>query len=114
MRVAIIGSRSIDFLKTFQIDAFLVGLHIDEIVSGGAAGVDAAAGKYANEKSISLKIFEPDYKSHGKAAPHIRNREIVDYSDLIVAIWDGKSKGTASVIKYSVLKKKEVRIFEIN
>ncbi len=42
--------------------------------------------------------FLPDYEKCGKAAPIRRNDEIVDYADIVVAIWDGKSKGTKYVI----------------
>lgn len=31
----------------------------------------------------------------------MRNKEIVDYADRIIAFWDGKSKGTEQVINYT-------------
>ncbi len=97
MKVAVIGSRSI-----FAVD---VGMYIsdgDEIVSGGAKGVDSIAAEYAKKKGLKLTVFLPQYEEYGRAAPIIRNKEIVDYADKIVAFWDGKSRGTFSVIKYAV------------
>ena len=96
MKVAIIGSRSI-----FATD---IGVYIsngDEIVSGGAVGVDSCAAEYAKKNGLKLTVFLPQYERYGRAAPIVRNKEIEDYSDKIVAFWDGKSKGTLSVIKYA-------------
>ena len=96
MKVAVIGSRSI--LVTD------IGMYIsdgDEIVSGGAVGVDSCAAEYAKKNGLKLTVFLPQYERYGHAAPIERNRKIVDYADKIVAFWDGKSKGTLSVIKYA-------------
>ena len=96
MKVAVIGSRSIL--------AADIGMYIsdgDEIVSGGAAGVDSCAAEYAKKNGLKLTVFLPQYERYGRAAPIVRNKKIVDYSDKIVAFWDGKSKGTLSVIKYA-------------
>ena len=96
MKIAIVGSRGITaegFEKYVS--------QSDEIVSGGAKGVDFSAREYAVKKNIKLTEFLPDYQRYGRGAPIVRNKAIVDYSDKIVAFWDGKSKGTLSVIKYA-------------
>ena len=96
MKVAVIGSRSI-----FTTD---IGMYIsdgDEIVSGGAGGIDSCAAAYAKKNGLKLTVFYPQYERYGRAAPIMRNKTIVDYADKIVAFWDGKSKGTLSVIKYA-------------
>ena len=96
MKVAVVGSRSV-----FTID---MGIYIsdgDEIVSGGAVGVDTYAAEYAKKKGLKLTVFLPQYDRYGRAAPIVRNKKIVDYADKIIAFWDGKSKGTLSVIKYA-------------
>ena len=96
MKIAVVGSRNI-----FATD---LGMYIsdgDEIVSGGAAGVDSCAAEYAKKKGLKLTVFLPQYDRYGHAAPIVRNKKIVDYADKIVALWDGKSKGTLSVIKYA-------------
>ncbi len=69
-----------------------------EIVSGGAQGVDQCARLFAQTKKIKLTEFLPDYRLFGKSAPLKRNVEIIIYSDLVIAFWDGKSKGTRHVI----------------
>ncbi|MBQ7302267.1 MAG: hypothetical protein IJW89_01650, partial [Clostridia bacterium] len=73
----------------------------DEIVSGGAKGVDACAAAYAVAHKIRLTEFLPQYKCYGRAAPLVRNRNIVDYADRVLVFWDGKSKGSLSVIRYA-------------
>ena len=96
MKVAVVGSRSV-----FVTD---IGMYIsdgDEIVSGGAVGVDSCAAEYAKKNGLKLTVFLPQYERYGHAAPIARNKKIVDYADKIIAFWDGHSKGTLSVIKYA-------------
>ena len=104
MKIAIIGSRSYknpdfnnfisEYLKEKKITPAL-------IISGGAKGVDTYAKKYAEGNNIEFKEFLPDYKTYPvKIAPLKRNDLIVQNADFIIAIWDGKSKGTQYVINY--------------
>ena len=96
MKIAIVGSRNIMIGN--------IGEYIsasDEIVSGGAKGVDQCAAEYAKAHEMKLTEIRPDYERYGRAAPIVRNRKIVDYADKVIAFWDGKSKGTLSVINYA-------------
>ena len=106
MKVAVVGSRSLSDVK---IDEYIPE-NTEEIVSGGAVGADNCAAEYARRRGIRLTVFLPQYESYGRAAPIVRNRQIVDYSDKIIIFWDGKSKGTLSVIKYA---QKSGKPFEI-
>ena len=96
MKIAIIGSRNV---TVSDIDRYIS--NNEEIVSGGAAGVDRCAEEYAKANGLKLTVFLPKYELYGRAAPIIRNKEIVDYADKIIAFWDGNSRGTLSVIKYA-------------
>ena len=96
MKIAIIGSRNV---TVSDIDKYIEDA--EEIVSGGAVGVDSCAAEYAKKNGIRLTEFLPQYERYGRAAPIVRNKEIVDYSDKIIAFWNGSSKGTLSVIKYA-------------
>lgn len=97
MKLLIVGSRSItDYDLSLYVDE-----SVDLIISGGAAGVDTLAEKYADKKGISKLILRPDYKRYGKAAPIIRNKMMVDLCDALIVIWDGKSKGTKHTIDYA-------------
>lgn len=95
MKLAIVGSRQVEINM-----ADYVSGDVEEIVSGGAKGVDGCAAEYAKEKGLRLTEFLPEYEKYGRAAPIVRNRAIVDYADEVLAVWDGCSKGTLSVIRY--------------
>ena len=97
MRLAIVGSRN---LTNIVLDRYISD-EVEEIVSGGAVGVDLCVAKYAKNKGIKLTEFLPQYEHYGRAAPIIRNKKIVDYADKILVFWNGSSKGTLSVIKYA-------------
>ncbi len=97
MKVAIVGSRN---LTNIVLDQY-IPKEVDEIVSGGAVGVDFCAAEYAKNKDLKLTEFLPQYERYGRAAPIIRNKQIVDYADKIIVFWNGTSKGTLSVIKYA-------------
>lgn len=96
MRVAIVGSRDV-FVADFS---NYVGKE-DEIVSGGAAGIDTCAKEFAKMNGLSLTEFLPEYERFGRAAPIVRNKKIVDFSDRVVVFWNGTSRGALSVINYA-------------
>lgn len=94
MKIAIIGSRNITSLELSE----YVPENVTEIVSGGAKGVDTLAKEYALKQKLKLTEFLPEYSKYGKAAPLKRNITIIEHADLVLAFWDGKSKGTKFVI----------------
>jgi len=71
---------------------------VTEIVSGGARGVDTCAREYALAHGLKLTEFLPEYKKYGRAAPLRRDITIIEHADLVLAFWDGKSRGTKYVI----------------
>ena len=106
MKIAVIGSREIDNIDL----AKHLPAECDEIVSGGARGVDSLAADYARSHGLKLTEFLPNYEAFGRSAPIIRNRTIVDYADGVIAFWDGTSRGTAYVINYCNKTGKPVKI----
>ncbi len=96
MKIAVVGSRGIDEIDIGE----LLPDGATEIVTGGARGVDTCAAAYAEKHGLALTVFLPEYEKYGRAAPLVRNRRIVDCADAVVAVWDGRSKGTFSVISY--------------
>lgn len=94
MKVAVVGSRNlrIDDLEKYLPDG------VTEIVSGGARGVDTSAREYALAHDIKLTEFLPEYDKYGRSAPLRRNIAIIEYADLVLAFWDGSSRGTKYVI----------------
>jgi hypothetical protein len=106
MKVAVIGSRSFtDYERLTQV---LSGMAVTEIISGGAQGADTLAERYATTHGIPTLIFKPDWKKYGRAAGPIRNKDIINNAEVVVAFWDGKSKGTLSSIKLAEKNDKEL------
>ena len=95
MRVAVVGSRG---LTVPDLEKYLPD-GVSEIVSGGARGVDTSAAVWARAHGVPLTEFLPEYDKYGRRAPLLRNITIIDYSDLVLAFWDGRSRGTAFVIE---------------
>ena len=107
MKLLIAGSRSITH---FDLDGHISD-DVDLIISGGAKGIDTLAEQYADKNGIEKLIIRPKYEKYGRAAPIRRNEEMVDISDAVLAIWDGKSRGTAYTLEYA--REKGKRIIEV-
>ena len=95
MKLAIIGSRTISEINLSE----YLPCGVTEIVSGGAIGPDRVAAEYARNNGIALVEFLPEYSRYKRGAPHVRNRQIAEYSDEVLAFWDGKSKGTMRTVR---------------
>jgi len=80
-----------------------------EIVSGIAPGVDTLAIQYARENNLPLREFHADWNKHKKAAGPIRNRQMAEYADALIAIWDGESRGTKNMIEEAT--KRGLRVY---
>ncbi|MDR1619885.1 MAG: hypothetical protein LBS18_04390 [Clostridiales bacterium] len=83
---------------------------VTEIITGGARGVDALAKEYASAHRLKLTVFRPDVAVLGKWAYLARNDQIVQAADMIIAIWDGSSKGTQYTIRQAQKLNKPVRV----
>lgn len=110
MKVAVIGSRG---LTVSDLGRYLPE-NTTEIVSGGAKGVDTSAREYALAHGIKLTEFLPEYTKYGRSAPLKRNITIIKYSDIVLAFWDGKSRGTKFVIDNCRKLGVEVRVYIID
>lgn len=108
MKIAIIGSRSI---KSYPLED-VIPAGVTQIISGGAQGVDALARQYAQAHGIPLTEIRPDYQRYGRGAPLRRNEEIIAQADLVLAIWDGRSRGTAYTIERCRQLNKPVKVLE--
>ncbi len=100
MKVIIAGSRNFNdysLLKNNCDILLSIAKESIEIVSGGARGADSLGERYAHENNLELKIFPADW-SIGKSAGFIRNKQMSEYGDALIAFWDGKSAGTKMMI----------------
>lgn len=115
MKIVIAGSRNFnnyDFLEN-KINELIKNKQIDitEIVSGKAKGADFLGEKYASLNNISIKEFPANWNLYGKKAGFLRNQEMGNYADVLIAFWDGNSKGTKHMIDYMKSLKKQVFVF---
>ena len=96
MKLAIIGSRTYNNFEEleYRINSIFDISKISLIISGGAAGADSLGEKFALKYNIPTKIYYPDWKNLGKSAGFVRNINIIKVCDILIAFWDGNSKGT--------------------
>lgn len=102
MKVIIAGSRDGFVLRNVYeaIEESPFFTEIEEVVSGCARGVDTDGEKWAKSNSKPITKFPANWGEFGKAAGHLRNKQMGDYADALIAVWDGKSRGTKNMIDY--------------
>ena len=116
VKIGIVGSRSIDSKEyVFSVLDFYLSRLLEEnevvIVSGGAIGIDRLGAQWAELRKLKTEIYLPDYKQYGKSATFLRNQQIIDNSDYLIAITTG-SNGTADSIKRAVKKNIPIKIIK--
>ena len=110
MRVAVIGSRG---LMVDDLGKYLPN-ETTEIVSGGAKGIDSCAREYAQQHGLKLTEYLPEYSKYRRGAPLKRNITIIENADLVLAFWDGTSRGTKYVIDNCRKRNVPVKIHLLN
>lgn len=115
MKVIIAGSRDL-WLWAEEIDKLLTeaGFDCTEVIYGGANGIDQAGYEYAMFFKKKVTSFFPDWATHGKAAGPIRNKEMAKYGDVLLAVWDGKSRGTKNMMDHMYRLKKPVFVHRMD
>lgn len=111
MKTIIAGSRSIKNSALVEQAVRESGFRITEVVSGTAKGVDQMGEDWANKNNLPIKRFPAEWNKHGKKAGYIRNEQMADYANALIAIWDGESKGTKHMIWAAQLKGLQVYVF---
>jgi hypothetical protein len=101
MRVIIAGSRSVVSFPIVESACLRSGFAITEVVSGGASGVDTLGERFARERGIPVRRFPADWSRFGRSAGPRRNREMAEYGEALVLVWDGQSRGSASMLAYA-------------
>lgn len=111
MKIIIAGSRNITNSKVVEAAIQKSGW-LDkhtEIVSGMARGVDQIAVRFAQKHGYELYQFPADWKKYGISAGPIRNCEMAEFADALIAVWDGRSVGTKNMI--DVAQRKGLKCF---
>jgi len=92
----IAGSR--DFTDFELMEKVLKEFEISEIVCGGARGADLLGKEYGDKYGITVKMFPANWERFGNRAGPLRNIEMAEYSNALIAFWDGESTGTKHMI----------------
>ena len=80
------------------------------IISGGARGADSLGERYARENGLEVERYTADWTSYGKGAGPRRNKQMAEVCDYVICFWDGKSRGTRSMIDCARQCKKPLRV----
>lgn len=112
MKVAIVGSR--DYPDLDEVRRYVREQLADDdvVVSGGARGVDRAAESEARRRGLQVLIFPAEWDKYGKSAGMRRNAQLVDTCEMLIAWWDGTSRGTANSVDRALRAGKPVRVFQ--
>ena len=117
MRTIIAGSRDIwcysCVRKAVELARNIKGIKITEIISGGAQGVDTLAVRYARQNKIPYKVMKAEWKKFGKKAGYVRNAGMASEADALIAVWNGKSKGTKHMIDIATKRKLQVFVYNM-
>lgn len=102
MRVIIAGCRDIfgETARRFVSEAISESgwkSQINEVIHGAASGIDTAAGEYCKDR-WKVTAVPAEWDKYGKSAGPIRNRQMAAMGDALIAVWDGKSRGTRNMI----------------
>lgn len=79
------------------------------VISGTASGVDTLGERWAKENDIPVFRCPADWNKHGKRAGYLRNVEMAQGADALVAVWDGESRGTRHMI--DIARRMSLRIY---
>lgn len=118
LRIIIAGGR--DFNDAWLMKSYmsLVLIALSDItnkfsfVSGEARGADKMGAAYARHLGAHVDLYPADWNRYGKSAGYIRNSIMADNAEVLVAFWDGKSRGTEHMIKTA--KAKGLMVFVCN
>ena len=109
MKTIIAGSRDGVTLDAVKCAFDACGWNVTSVVSGTARGADQMGELVAKDKGISVHRFPADWDKYGKSAGYKRNVQMAENAEALIAVWDGKSRGTGHMI--DIAKSKGLRVY---
>lgn len=117
MRILVCGSRKFDnyILLSKTLTKIIWDTQDVTVIEGGAIGADFLARVWAKEWGFEYEEYPADWKTYGKAAGPIRNKQMLieGKPDLVIAFLAKGSIGTKDMIKQSKEAKVEVKVIEV-
>lgn len=107
MKLGVTGSRNWGMRRIIFDE--LTKIYPSSIITGGAEGVDKVAEYWAYIHRVPCLILKPDW-SLGKRGAAIRNQQIVNEADKVIAFWNGDSKGTKMTIEMAIKASKLLKV----
>lgn len=109
LKIGIVGTRNPK--TTFEeFSKIIDDYNPTHIVSGGARGIDTFAENYAKLFNLPFTMFPPEYTKYGRIATFVRNQQIVDASDMVIAFPSKDSKGTIDTIRRTKRSNKPLKV----
>ena len=110
MKVIVAGSRNISSYELVKDAIENSGFDADTVVSGCAQGVDKLGEQWAKNNNKKVQRFPANWEKYGKQAGFLRNVQMAENADALVAVWDGKSSGTKHMIETATAHNLKVHI----
>jgi hypothetical protein len=98
MKTIIAGSRTVGSTSVVEEACNYCGWEITQVVSGCARGVDTLGEIWAAAHNLPVERHPANWDKHGKKAGYLRNIEMAECSEALIAVWDGESRGTSHMI----------------
>lgn len=112
-RVIIAGSRTLDDVALVRRAVEASGFTVTSVISGGARGVDACGKAWAADNGIPVEQMHAEWNRYGRAAGPIRNRQMAEQADALIAVWDGESRGTRHMIEEARRRGLAVHVYRV-
>lgn len=113
MRTIIAGSRSIIDYTVVNLIITESKIDITTVISGRAPGVDRLGERWAKENNIPVIAYLAEWDKLGKRAGYVRNETMAKNADALIAIWDGKSRGTKHMVDLGYKYGLELRFWHV-
>lgn len=110
INLAVIGSRTYTDGAEMWVILDALRANIRCVITGGATGADTYAELWAKQRGVPVKVIPAEWDKYGKSAGPIRNKEIIENCDEVLAFWDGKSKGTQHALALARREEKVIHL----
>lgn len=113
MRTIIAGSRTVHWYPVVADAVWESGITPSVVLSGGADGVDRLGERWAREHRVPFERYLARWDEFGRVAGVIRNAEMARTAEALIAVWEGKSRGTADMIDRARRQGLTVFVYEV-
>jgi hypothetical protein len=110
VRTIIAGGRSVTNYRHLDTALNMCGWIPSVVLCGGAKGIDTMGAEWADSENIPIEYYLADWDKYGRKAGMIRNAEMANHAEALIAVWDGESKGTANMINIAKARKLKVYV----